>query len=291
MISQILTRVLPQTCVDILKRLRDELVVTNALVRDTKIGLHVGKLRKAPNATVANLANAIVKKWKADMAADGKEKGDTGGLATPAPTPAKVGAAAAASTTKDAGTDAKQTTVVETRTVETDGIDVNVLDDKVRNNCFKLIYNALASDSDLDSDTLRKHALKIEHTCLSTVGKGYTGNEYKQKMRSLYLNLKGNNTSLRHDVADGTVTADRLCKMSPDDMASEEKKSADERARAKNIFNSLAAKSTLTVTDTFTCGKCKQKKVAYYQMQTRSADEPMTTFCNCTICGNRWKFC
>jgi transcription elongation factor S-II len=39
-----------------------------------------------------------------------------------------------------------------------------------------------------------------------------------------------------------------------------------------------------------TCGKCKQSKVAYTQAQTRAADEPMTTFCECQFCGNRWKF-
>jgi transcription elongation factor S-II len=26
------------------------------------------------------------------------------------------------------------------------------------------------------------------------------------------------------------------------------------------------------------------------QMQTRSADEPMTTFVTCVNCGNKWKF-
>lgn len=41
----------------------------------------------------------------------------------------------------------------------------------------------------------------------------------------------------------------------------------------------------------FQCGKCKSKKTHYYQMQTRSADEPMTTFVTCLECGNRWKFC
>jgi DNA-directed RNA polymerase subunit M/transcription elongation factor TFIIS len=39
----------------------------------------------------------------------------------------------------------------------------------------------------------------------------------------------------------------------------------------------------------FKCGKCKCKKVTYYQMQTRSADEPMTTFFTCIGCGAKWK--
>jgi DNA-directed RNA polymerase subunit M/transcription elongation factor TFIIS len=39
----------------------------------------------------------------------------------------------------------------------------------------------------------------------------------------------------------------------------------------------------------FKCGKCKSKKTTYYQMQTRSADEPMTTYVTCMGCGNRWK--
>ena len=42
-------------------------------------------------------------------------------------------------------------------------------------------------------------------------------------------------------------------------------------------------------TDTFTCRKCKSTKCTYYQMQTRSADEPMTNFITCLNCGNRWK--
>lgn len=40
----------------------------------------------------------------------------------------------------------------------------------------------------------------------------------------------------------------------------------------------------------FKCGKCKKWKTTYYQMQTRSADEPATTYVNCLNCGNRWKF-
>ena len=39
----------------------------------------------------------------------------------------------------------------------------------------------------------------------------------------------------------------------------------------------------------FKCNKCKSNKTTYYQMQTRSADEPMTTYVTCMNCKARWK--
>lgn len=37
------------------------------------------------------------------------------------------------------------------------------------------------------------------------------------------------------------------------------------------------------------CPKCKSKKTDYYQLQTRSADESITSFFTCLDCGKRWK--
>jgi transcription elongation factor S-II len=42
-------------------------------------------------------------------------------------------------------------------------------------------------------------------------------------------------------------------------------------------------------TDMFTCKKCKSKKCTYYELQTRSADEPTTVFITCLDCGKHWK--
>jgi len=39
----------------------------------------------------------------------------------------------------------------------------------------------------------------------------------------------------------------------------------------------------------FKCGKCKKNKTTYYQLQTRSADEPMTTYVTCLNCNKNWK--
>lgn len=42
-------------------------------------------------------------------------------------------------------------------------------------------------------------------------------------------------------------------------------------------------------TDLYKCYKCGERKCKVTQMQTRSADEPMTTFIDCLVCGNSFK--
>lgn len=44
-----------------------------------------------------------------------------------------------------------------------------------------------------------------------------------------------------------------------------------------------------SATDMFKCFKCYKRKCTYFELQTRSADEPMTIFISCLECGNKWK--
>lgn len=60
-------------------------------------------------------------------------------------------------------------------------------------------------------------------------------------------------------------------------MASDARKQENQKLKEKNIFNAQGAAPKNATTNEFQCGKCKQRKVSYYQMQTRSADEPMTS--------------
>lgn len=41
-------------------------------------------------------------------------------------------------------------------------------------------------------------------------------------------------------------------------------------------------------TEKWMCNGCKKRKCTYYELQTRSADEPMTIFIHCLNCGKRW---
>ncbi len=42
-------------------------------------------------------------------------------------------------------------------------------------------------------------------------------------------------------------------------------------------------------TDMFLCNRCHKRECTYYEMQTRSADEPMTIFITCLNCGKHWR--
>ena len=57
-----------------------------------------------------------------------------------------------------------------------------------------------------------------------------------------------------------------------------------------NRDKNFGKEDELLATDEFKCFKCKKNKCTYYQQQTRSADEPITTFVSCLNCGNKWRF-
>ena len=39
----------------------------------------------------------------------------------------------------------------------------------------------------------------------------------------------------------------------------------------------------------FKCKACGKSQTTYYELQTRSADEPMTIFIRCIPCGKQWR--
>jgi len=116
--------------------------------------------------------------------------------------------------------------------------------------------------------------------------------KYRTNFMSKLSNLKDvNNPELRTSYLNGVITAHELAKMTPADMASKELKDKITVLEAENLRDAQTATNKGTKTDMFTCSKCKHKECTYTQLQTRSSDEPMTTFVYCMHCGNRWKFC
>lgn len=109
---------------------------------------------------------------------------------------------------------------------------------------------------------------------------------YTDHLRSIYVNLQ-KNANLSTRVSAGDVTADEIAKMTHYEIEPErwdalirEKIETDKHKYEVNLE---------ATTDTFTCKVCKSKRCHTMQLQTRSADEPMTIFVTCLDCGKRWK--
>lgn len=108
---------------------------------------------------------------------------------------------------------------------------------------------------------------------------------YIDHLRSVYVNLK--NETLINMVESGEIKSHQIAFMTHQEMRPDR---WEELIKAKSIKDKAKFEQNIeAATDIFTCRKCKSKKCTYYQLQTRSADEPMTIFVTCLDCGTRWK--
>lgn len=114
---------------------------------------------------------------------------------------------------------------------------------------------------------------------------------YKLTFLKIYKNLSYPQNNLREKLKTKEVNGIDLPDMSPEELFPTGNSAlVISKKRAKEI-EAEYKKGQLEANHVgiFTCGRCKSKKTTYYEMQTRSADEPMTAFVSCLDCGKRWK--
>ena len=113
---------------------------------------------------------------------------------------------------------------------------------------------------------------------------------YTTKILGIEFNLRHpNNPTLSNKVLDGALDPRQLCTMAPYEMYPELWEPVFERIAAKQLRKQLTHDLETMPDGALQCKKCKSRKTTYTQLQTRSADEPMTTFALCVACGRRWK--
>ena len=116
-------------------------------------------------------------------------------------------------------------------------------------------------------------------------------NLYLIKVRSIYSNLKSDsyiqNKNFLILVKNDEIDIKNIANMSVYDIFPENWKEIIELKSKKDKLKYELKPEAMT--DAFKCRKCGSRRTSYYEVQTRSADEPMTQFITCLDCSNRWK--
>lgn len=113
---------------------------------------------------------------------------------------------------------------------------------------------------------------------------------YKNKVNDLCCNLDENNQDINNQTLLKCLNEKKINVIEIAFLQPHELHPKVWEKNIKKIETTEDQKNNLETSDRFECVKCKNRKSYVYQLQTRSADEPMTTFVNCLICGYTFKF-
>jgi len=172
---------------------------------------------------------------------------------------------------------------------------MNSYHDPIRNKCA-VLFQKVVEDEKL-ARNIEKHIFNHVITkCKDKIiycswGNIIFKNIYLAKIRSIYGNLKSDsyikNPAFKEKVMEGTIPCDQIPLLSAYDIFPENWKDIIENKMKRDKLKYELKPEAMT--DMFKCRKCSSRSCSYYEMQTRSADEPMTQFITCLDCGNHWR--
>ncbi|KAK3675718.1 transcription elongation factor TFIIS [Recurvomyces mirabilis] len=252
----------PSTLLSLLQPLT-KFTATEDLLRQSKIGIAVNKLRQNKDPKVAQQASQLINKWKIDVKGSAKHKGSS-----PAPGTARAVGAAAHGASRDATSSPapkadgivkkepaapaarKSKVPPEKRDFKADEVNTALTADPARNACIGLIYNGLAYLSTVPPSNVITIARSVELACYES-HKQDTSAAYKQKIRSLFQNLKmKGNEGLRRDVLEEKIGAKRFVNMTSDELKSQEKRELDEALEKENMSKAMTAQEEKAISTT-----------------------------------------
>ena len=110
---------------------------------------------------------------------------------------------------------------------------------------------------------------------------------YSKEARRVLANISytPNSKIFKQKILDGEITPYNVCRFTKEAMYPEFWDAVKDAYIPESLKNPVEKPDGM-----IKCRKCKSMKTDYYQLQTRSADEPMTTYVTCYNCEHRWKF-
>ncbi|EPR57617.1 transcription elongation factor A TFIIS [Toxoplasma gondii TgCatPRC2] len=300
----------------------DRVDMSRELLAKTRIGVSVGKLRTHPDSQIRSRCTQLVHKWKAGISGGGLAKENatsrpgpngrgqgkppTGTLGNDTANEKAHGLSSNSSPRADEGLHGvpvdrapeKASTAVEDYPGPASGDAVR---DRARGFLWRALVDGMQSRRDLGADRSGETA-RVAAEIEKALWQEYcvrrkSTKEYNMQLKTLKWNFADQkNPDLNLKVLCGVYTPEQLAIMSSADLASDEKKRMRELQKKESMeacqsdWEMKKLMEGASEGGQFPCFKCRTTKTVYFQMQTRSSDEPMTTFVTCLECGNRWKF-
>jgi len=288
---------------DLLKALQDLPINLNVLTK-TRIGMTVNAMRKKSNDDdVISLAKVLIKNWKKFIggSSNGKEgSGKEESKSSEKPSNKEKETVKEKERErekekekeKDKEKDRRGSASTSTPIQSSFPALPSSTTDSVRLKCREMLCAAIKGDgAPVEGGGDPEYLAQMLEECIHKEFRN-TDMKYKNRVRSRVSNLRdARNPNLRLNFLCGQINPQRLANMTSEEMASDEMKDMRNKFTKEGIDSAQLATVQGTKTDLLRCGKCGKRNCTYNQVQTRSADEPMTTFVLCNECGNRWKFC
>tara|TARA_B100000427_G_scaffold319178_1_gene317093 strand:- start:418 stop:942 length:525 start_codon:yes stop_codon:yes gene_type:complete len=167
--------------------------------------------------------------------------------------------------------------------------------DDIRDKCVKILYKELGNENksrliekDIYNSVIndsKSKKIKRSWDCITFKSL------YLSRVRSIYSNIKSDsyiqNDTFKSRILENKVDSENISSLSHIDIFPERWESLiEEKMKKEKLRYELKPEA---MTDMFKCRRCGSRSCTYYEMQTRSADEPMTQFITCLDCNNHWK--
>jgi len=167
-------------------------------------------------------------------------------------------------------------------------------DDKNRAKIFNLLREKFRSQYN-NSSELSNFAKELEHAIFTASESMKVDYVKHARERILILSDKEHQKEIIEGLINGLISFSDYAEKEPRELLSKHKLEELEEKTKKWSMAAMQSdfymRNTETKDSEFQCPKCKHRKIFSTQKQTRSADEPMTTFFKCLNCDYNWKMC
>ena len=171
-------------------------------------------------------------------------------------------------------------------------IEGKPLRNRTRNKLYINLKPSLKIENEEEKETKKKELINNVIKIEEAIFEKYKGDSpYSNRVMEILHNIR-ENEEFRDNIVNGEIIPEELSSMDVIKMVSKEKQEKLDETK-KNKVNSIQSdwilKHTKVTEGVYKCRKCGGNKTTQSEMQTRSADEPMTLFITCVDCGNGWK--